>query len=182
MNERGILDSIKKDQWKMEALETVCSLNLPDWLIGAGFIRNSTWDILHGYTARPHSTDIDVAYFDSSDLSEETEIKYQNLLKKKFDADWSVTNQARMAKINNQAEEYVSTEDAIAHWPETATAIGVTLKTSGELKLIAPYGIDDLVSLSLRMTPQFGDGIEAFNARIAKKEWLLKWPQLKIVT
>jgi uncharacterized protein len=181
MNEKEILDIIRSDSWKMEALEAVRSLNLSDWLIGAGFVRNATWDALHGYDKCAHSTDIDVAYFDDSDLSEETETKYQNALRNRLAADWSVTNQARMAKTNNQVRDYTSTEDAIAHWPETATAIGVTLTPHGDLKLIAPYGIEDLASLNLRMTPEFGDGVEAFKARVAKKEWLLKWPLLKVV-
>lgn len=181
MNEQDIIKIIENDPWRMEVLKTLQSLNLPDWIIGAGFVRNPVWDYLHGYEKQTPLTDIDVAYFDSSDLTEETEIKYQNILKEIFDADWSVTNQARMAKINNHNEDYISTEDAIAHWPETATAIGVTILYGDELKLIAPHGIGDLISLKLCMTPEFGDGIDAFKSRIEKKKWLLKWPKLKII-
>lgn len=181
MNKEEVLKIIENDPWRMEVLEAVRSLELSDWLIGAGFVRNPIWDYLHEYNKQAHSTDIDIAYFDPYDLTEETEIKYQNELKKKINADWSVTNQARMSEINNQKEKYTSTEDAISHWPETATAIGVTLLTNNKLKLIAPYGVDDLISLNLRMTPKFGDGIEAFKARVQKKQWLLKWPKLKVI-
>lgn len=181
MTEQDILKIIENDPWRMEVLKTVRSLKLPDWLIGAGFARNPIWDNLHGYEKQTPITDIDVAYFDPSDLSEETEIKYQNQLKEKIDADWSVTNQARMAMINNQNKNYSSTEDAIAHWPETATAIGIILQEDDKLRLVAPYGINDLVSLTLRMTPNFGDGIDAFKARTKKKQWLSKWPKLKII-
>ena len=179
MNEQDILNIIKSDQTKMKALKAVQSLHLPDWLIGAGFIRNPIWDHLHEYKNQTPTTDIDVAYFDLSDLSEETENKYEKKLSELFNADWSVTNQARMAKINNQTTDYLSTEDAISHWPETATAIGITQLPNDELKLIAPYGIDDLVSLIIRMTPKFGDGADAFNLRVEKKQWLSKWPKLK---
>jgi len=181
MNEQDIIKIIENDPWRMDVLRAVRSLDLPDWLIGAGFVRNPIWDNLHGYKKQTPLNDIDVAYFDQSDLSEEKESAYQDKLKEIIDANWSVTNQARMAKINNQNKSYISTEDAIAHWPETATAIGVTLLKNGRLKLTAPYGIDDLNSLNLRMSPEFGDGKDAFEKRIIKKRWLLKWPKLKIV-
>ncbi|EKE21129.1 MAG: hypothetical protein ACD_7C00347G0001 [uncultured bacterium] len=181
INEKFIIDLIESDQWRMEVLRAVKELNLPDWLIGAGFVRNPVLDKLHNFNQATPITDIDVAYFDLTDLSEESEIKYQNFLKEKIETDWSVTNQARMEKINNQNKDYVSTKDAIAHWPETATAIGVTMLENGSLKVIAPHGLDDLFSLKLRMTPDFGDGRDAFLARISKKQWLSKWPKLKIV-
>lgn len=181
MTEEFVIDLIKSDPWRMDALKAVRSLRISDWLIGAGFVRNLVWDNLHGYKNEALSSDIDVAYFDPIDLSEEVEVAYQNRLKEIFHADWSVTNQARMAKINNQSIDYVSTEDAIAHWPETATAIGITLLDDGQLKLTAPYGVDDLISLKLRMAPNFGDGSAAFKARVEKKQWLLKWPKLKLI-
>jgi len=182
MDEQLIIDLIKNDAWRMAVLKAVRTLNLPDWLIGAGFVRNPVWDYLHGYEQETAITDIDVAYFDSSDLNEKTEIEYQNTLKKMIDADWSVTNQARMAKINNQKTNYTSSEDAIAHWPETATAIGVKLLDDDSIKIIAPYGVEDLLSLNLRMAPGFGDGHEAFLARVEKKQWMKKWPKLKLIS
>jgi hypothetical protein len=181
MNEEFIINLIKNNQWRMKVLETVRSLNLPNWLVGAGFVRNPVWDALHNLEKQTPINDIDVAYFDSNDVSEESENKYQETLSKKLSADWSVTNQARMAKINNQTANYVSTEDAIAHWPETATAIGVTMLPDDTLKVIAPHGLHDLFSLKLRMTPDFGDGREAFLNRVEKKQWLSKWPKLEIV-
>jgi hypothetical protein len=181
MNESDILNLIKQDATHMEILRVARSLQLPDWLIGAGFIRNPVWDFLHGYKKQTALTDIDVAYFDPTDLREATEEKYQDQLRKMLHVEWSVTNQARMDKINHQKSPYISTADAIAHWPETATAVGVTLNDDDELILIAPLGIKDLISLNLRMTPDFGDGYGAFGARIQKKQWLMKWPKLVVV-
>ncbi len=181
MDESNILNLIESDSFKMKALEAVRSLDLPDWVIGVGFVRNPIWNHLHGYENNSPSTDIDVAYFDPIDFSEETEARHQVALKEILPADWSVTNQARMARINNQPRNYTSTKDAISHWPETATAIGITMLKNGELELVAPYGIEDLISLTLRMTPEFGDGAEAFRLRIEKKQWILKWPKLKVI-
>ena len=49
MTEQDILDLIAKDEWMMGVLRTARSLHLPDWMIGAGFVRNKVWDYLHGY-------------------------------------------------------------------------------------------------------------------------------------
>ncbi|MGY0205381.1 nucleotidyltransferase family protein, partial [Acinetobacter soli] len=55
----------------------------------------------------------------------------------------------------DRLREYQSGVDALAHFHETVTAIGVNLDASGRLKLAAPYGIDDIVKLQLRPTPAF---------------------------
>lgn len=180
-NKKIVLDLIEKDPKKMEVLRAVKSLDLPDWLVGAGFVRNQVWDHLHEYKDQTPATDIDVAYFDPNNTTEEVEKEYEKRLREMVDAEWSVTNQARMGKINNQTKEYISTEDAISHWPETATAVGVKINAEEALELIVPHGIDDLVNLRLRMTPEFGDGYEAFLKRVEKKQWLSKWPKLKMV-
>ena len=181
MDKNVIIDLIKHDPWRMDVLQAVRSLRLPDWLIGAGFVRNPVWDYLHEYDKPTPITDIDVAYFDPTDLNEETEAKYQDRLKKIILANWSVTNQARMGFINNQNRNYTSTTDAIACWPETATAIGIKLLDDNSLRLVAPHGTEDLFTLKLRMTPEFGGGYDVFLSRITKKGWLKKWPRLKII-
>lgn len=181
MNSDFIINLIKNDLWRMEVLQAVRSLNLPDWFIGAGFVRNPVWDALHNFEKQTPINDIDVAYFDPSDLSEETEIHYQKMLAEKLPANWSVTNQARMSKVNKSKTDYVSSESALACWPETATAIGVIMSADDTLKIIAPHGLDDLFSLKLRMSPDFEGGQEAFLKRVERKRWLEKWPKLEIV-
>src|SRR5579872_4590379 len=105
MTEEDILQIIQQDSWMMEILETVKKLSLPDWWIGAGFVRSKVWDTLHEYKTRTPIPDIDVIYFDSDDFStKETKLfttkeekKYEKLLKKQHPhLNWSVTNQARM--------------------------------------------------------------------------------------
>lgn len=171
---------IQSDPLRMNVLKAVSELGLPDWLIGAGFVRNLIWDYLHDKKELTF-TDVDVAYFDPSDLSEEREKEYEQKLKSKIDLDWSVTNQARMGRINNQDRDYHSTQDAIAHWPETATALGVFLCSDNSVGVVAPYGLDDLFDLKIRMTPNFGDGRDFLLKRIQKKKWLELWPKLKVV-
>ena len=80
----------------------------------------------------------------------------------------------------NNIPPYESAEDAISQWPETVTAVGVKIE-NGDLKLIAPYGIDDLVNLIIRPSPKFSGGIEIVKERMRQKKWLEKWPKLSII-
>jgi hypothetical protein len=45
--ENLIKDWIKKDLERMGALQTASTLQLNDWCIAAGFVRNMVWDKLH---------------------------------------------------------------------------------------------------------------------------------------
>jgi len=180
MTLREILDLIERDEWMMTVIRTAADLNLPDWIIGAGFVRNKVWDHLHGYMKEKVDTnDIDLVYFDSRGNDEKADKILSRDLKVRTGMDWEIVNEAYAHKWSNVLA-YTSTEDAIAQWPETATAVGVTMK-DGKLKLIAPYGIDDLINMIIRPSPKFEGGVERVRERIKQKRWLEKWPKLTIV-
>ena len=65
MNDGEILDLIRADPWMIRVLGAAAALGLPDWMIGAGFVRNKVWDHLHGFAnAEVRTADIDLIYFD----------------------------------------------------------------------------------------------------------------------
>nr|WP_326111349.1 nucleotidyltransferase family protein [Paenibacillus macquariensis] len=92
---------------------------------------------------------------------------------------WSVKNQARM-HLRNHVEPYNSTNDAMSCWPETATAVGVYLDKLDHMRIIAPYGLDDLFQLKVRQSSRNED-TTYFMKRVADKEWLTRWPNLTLV-
>src|SRR2546426_11685534 len=51
------------------------SLQMPNWYLGAGCIAQTVWNSLHGFRLTQNIQDYDLAYFDSTDLSEEAEEK-----------------------------------------------------------------------------------------------------------
>jgi uncharacterized protein len=165
------------DLWMMEILRVVRDLKLDDSWIGAGFIRNKVWDVLHGFE-RTALNDIDVLYYNSEKPAENEDLKIEQILNDHYTGiDWSVKNQARM-HIQNKHFPYINCEDAVAHWPETATAVAVRLNFNHRLELIAPYGLDDLFHLQLRRSPLSTDIL--FQTRLEKKQWQKHWPQLFI--
>ena len=92
-----------------------------------------------------------------------------------------MVNQAYTHAWNGQPP-YGSTQDVLAHFPETATAIAVTL-AKDELKLVAPLGIDDLVNMIVRPTPVFmalASKRNSVRERIEQKQWRRKWPKLTL--
>jgi hypothetical protein len=171
---------LRKDAWSMQVLRAVRTLVLPDWAIGAGFVRNPVWDAITNKTVRTKPSDVDVLYFDPADLAPEREQEFEAKLKSAMpDAAWSVTNQARMHLHNGDAP-YKSTADALRFWLETPTAIAVTLDAGDQLHVMAPFGIEDLMALRVRPTPRGRERIQAYRTRVETKQWQRFWPTIQI--
>ena len=184
MTEQDILNLISEDKWMMDILHTAEKLNLPDWLIGVGFVRNKVWDYLHGYQKEKVDTnDIDLVYFDPNGNDEDADEKLSKELKMKTGLNWEVVNEAYAHKwYTIKPPPYISSEDAVSKWPETATCIGVKVENR-KLRLIAPHGIGDLVNLIIRPSPASIDEGNVKNIvveRVNNKKWLEKWPKLKL--
>lgn len=182
LTEADIKELVGQDEWMMDVLRAAEELGLPDWWIGAGFLRSKVWDAIEGNDYQK-PRDVDLVYFDDSDASPETDWKYDGKMNETYPfAEWEVRNQARMHKKNG-FEPVSSTEEGIARWVETATCVAVRLKM-GELAFLYSYGIDDLVNLIARAVPLFAspDRLPVFYERIEQKKWLERWPHLKITT
>ena len=63
-------------------LGLVESLALPDGWIGAGFVRNAVGDVLHGRTPDPRLGDVDVVFFDPSDIRPERDTELESRLRR----------------------------------------------------------------------------------------------------
>jgi hypothetical protein len=181
-SEDDITKIIMTDSWRMDVLRAAEGLNLTDWWIGAGFLRNLVWDTIEGRSSKP-TLDVDLAHFDKQKLAPETDWEYDKKMKHDFPfANWEVRNQARMHYKNDFAP-YSSTEDGIAHWVETATGVAVKLE-QGKPKYLFCHGTNDLFGLIARPIAQFQtpELIDAFYKRVEDKRWREQWPHLRIVT
>src|SRR5262245_34828741 len=105
-----VADIIAQDPVGMEQLRSVRALGLPDWCIAAGFVRNRVWDHLHGIAPPRPTNDIDVLYYDASDLSKATEQAHEARLAARLPAPWQVRNQARM-HLSKGLPQHKSTSD-----------------------------------------------------------------------
>lgn len=182
MKYREALQSIlSEDPLRMQALHAVRILNLSDGWIGAGFVRDAVWDHLHGYGQKPVSGDVDVVWFDSERRHPSHDNELQQKLRQRLPMfTWSVKNQARMHQRNGNSP-YLSTENALRYWPETATAVAVRVE-GNNIDVIAPWGLADLFELRLRPTLSFErEKFEIFRQRVATKQWMKRYPGLQLI-
>ncbi len=172
MTEQDLIAFVEHDPWMMGVLRTAESLHLPDWMIGAGFLRNRVWDYLHGKpSAEVDASDIDLAYFNPHSIDEQADQRLSERMKGVHGRNWEIVNQAYTHTWHGRSNPYKDTTEAIGEWVETATAVAVTLK-NGRVQIIAPHGIDDLVHLIVRPVPARSHDVELFHKRYTEKQWL----------
>ena len=74
---------------------------------------------------------------------------------------------------------YSCSADAMSYWPEIETAVAATLDKRGEVEIIAPFGIANLLACQITINPKRAKP-EVFARRIADKHWLHQWPKLQV--
>jgi uncharacterized protein len=175
---RDVTNFVGEQALLMALLRAIATLDIDDCWIGAGVIRNAVWDYLHGYPVQLASgSDVDVVYCDHRNVNSERDRVIERRLTNDWSGiPWSVHNQARMHERNADAP-YRDSADAIRCWPETATAIAARL-WDGQVQIIAPHGVDDLVRMIVRPTPAFRTKMSVYELRLASKNWARRWPRL----
>lgn len=179
-HEERLINILKEDSYILSVLQTVEKLELNDCWVAAGLIRNKVWDTLQNCHTKIN--DIDVIYFDQTDLSKDTEKKLESKLEKWMpEQPWSVKNQARMHLKNNNLP-YTSSFDGVSHFPETTTAVAAQL-CQQEIKIMAPYGLEDLFNGIVKPTPYYLKDTELhtiYTERRQHKKWDTIWTNLVI--
>jgi hypothetical protein len=173
--------------WLTNLLRLVAALDLPDCWIGAGAVRDLVWDIRFGPGFDPASiADVDVVFFDPTDLSAEHELNIECRLRaREPSVQWDVKNQARVHlwfenRFGLAAEPLTSTTDGVSTWPETATAVAVRLRDDGGIEVAAPFGLDDLLDGVWRRNHGRVSDLE-FAARIERKQAHVRWPAVTVL-
>ena len=153
------------------------------WLV-AGSIAQTVWNSVFGFPPLHGISDVDIVYFDPTDLSEAAEAQHAARIRDALALPvWiDVKNEARVhlwyaAKFGYPIAPYTSATNAIATFPTTATAVGVR-PGAERLTLHAPYGLSDLLGAIVRpnKTQITRDIYEAKTAR-----WKATWPDLAVI-
>ncbi|WP_146493096.1 nucleotidyltransferase family protein [Vibrio cyclitrophicus] len=172
----SIVTLIKQDPLRMQILDCVAQLGLPQCYVAAGFVRNLVWDHLHGHASPTPLNDIDVIYFDTIDTSYESDLRYEALLKQRLpELNWQVRNQACMHTRNGD-EPYQSSLDAMSYWPEKETAVALKQSLTGDIECISSFGLESLFDLQITPNPKRNRDI--FDQRVQSKNWLTHWSKL----
>lgn len=175
-----IIQLIAQDKLRLDALESVRQLDLPQCYLAAGFVRNMVWDCLHQKTITTPLNDVDVIYFDPGETDADKYLEYELRLSQLIPRlKWQVRNQANMHSRNGDSP-YQSSFDAMTYWPEKETAVAIRKLSSGSFECIAAFGFDSLFDLQITHNPARQRNI--FESRIKAKGWLVQWPGLTIVS
>jgi hypothetical protein len=129
---------------------------------------------------------IDVAFFDPADLSRRRDQgAEQRLHALAHDLSWEATNQAAVHTWYHHhfggapVEALTSVHDAVATWPETATAVAVRNTPEG-FDVCAPHGLADLLAGVWRRNPTRVT-IAASRARFARQRPAERWPSVMVL-
>jgi hypothetical protein len=186
-------DIVNSSPWLMRVLATVRDVAereaiLPDAWVGAGAIRDLVWGQLYGRGFDPAAVnDVDVAYFDPDDLSRDRDDEATARLRDAWpEVRWQARNQAAVHTWYAQkfggdpVEPLRSVADAVATWPETATALAARLDPAGQVVVCAPLGLTDLLAGVWRRNPR-RVRLDVSLARLARHKPAERWPGVQVI-
>lgn len=164
----------------MEVLTLARQLALPDCWLVSGAIYNSVWNVLTGRPSLRGVKDIDLFYFDASDLSYEAEdvvIRRAAPIFAHLPLPVEIRNQAR---VHLWYEGHFGRPYApLASSREGIDRFALQLDDRGGLVVYAPYGLDEM--FSFRLTPnRKQDNRRTHEAKAARA--LTLWPELQVET
>lgn len=180
--QQSLNDIILQHTGIMHCLKRLFEL-CPEAYLAAGVLRNLVWNHLHGWPYPLANTEVDVIYYAPEQSQQHAHALAQDLSLAFPSIHWDVVNQAHVHHwyLNAHGQSiaaYSSVQDAMSNWPETATAIALRLDAHGQLDWIAPFGIEDLVTLKLRFNTLLVSRQTCLQ-RMQSKAFLQRWPDLE---
>ena len=165
-----------------QILEAIAKL--PNAWVGAGIIFQNVWNVIHGYELNTYIKDIDVLYWDESDLSWASENSYIEAFTKdtsNTSIPFDIKNIARVhlwyeERFGIAKVQYQSIQESISTWPVIGACMAMRVN-KGKLEFIAPYGFQDMFSLSVRPNKVLVNQT-IYESKAIK--WKEQWPKLTI--
>ncbi len=177
MNNATRLQNILADSPISTVLPAITQLNLANWWLAGGAVRNTVWHSVFGKDCQLFIKDFDIAFFDATGERSQ-EIAAKAALTEQFpNYLFDVKNQASFGRWRPGRRTYTSTEDGIRDWLHTATAVGVRLDVQSQWQFFTPYGLDDLFTGIIRTTPAHTNNPDA---QRKATEFLHKCPCLQL--
>jgi hypothetical protein len=193
MEERSVRSDLREfeaivasDAILRAVLELAPELDLPSWYAGAGCVAGAVWNALHDFESGSHIKDIDLVYFDGSDLSwkaEDSVVRKASRLFADLPIPVEIKNQARVhlwyeERFGRRIPPYRSVEAAIRSWPTTATSVGLRSEKGQKLVTYAPFGLVDVLGMLVRPNKVYVSR-EIYEAKASR--WKACWPNLQVV-
>ncbi len=184
--EQRLADIVRAAPGLMRVLETARRLDLPDWLVFSGAVYQPVLNHLTGRAADYGIKDYDLAYFDEADTSYEAEDVVIRRVAAAFGEPLrsmvEVRNQARVhlwfeGKFGEPYAPLSSSAEAMTRFITPLNAVGVRLEADDRLRIVAPFGLEDLFALRLRPNPAQGSVARFAQVAASMRE---RWPELTV--
>lgn len=169
----------------MTVLETVRALELPDPLVFSGAVYQTVWNALTGRAHDHGLKDYDVGYFDTDTSYDAEDVVLRRVaaaLQEPLRRRVEVRNQARVhlwfpQHFGSSYEPLGGTAEALTRFVCPAFSVGVRLEPDGRIRVVAPFGLDDVFAMRLRPNP----------LRPLSRDWdaiigsvRRRWPELSV--
>ena len=184
--EGRLADIVRADPGLMHVLTTVRGLGLTDWRVFSGAVYQSVWNAVTGRPAGYGIRDYDLGYFDpdvSWDAEDEVIKRVAAAFEPPFRDMVEARNQARVhlwfeGKFGEPYQALTGTDEALARFVAPAFAVAVRLEDDDSISIAAPFGLEDVFSMTLRPNPNRGLARDwprvVENARA-------RWPELTVI-
>lgn len=184
--ETRLADIVRADPGLMHVLTTVRGLGLNDWRVFSGAVYQSVWNAVTGRPVGYGRKDYDLGYFDA-DVSWDAEDVVIKRVAAAFDepfrTDVEVRNQARVHiwfpdRFGEPYEALTGTDEALARFVAPAFAVGVRLEAGDTISIAAPFGLEDVFSMTLRPNPN-RPVAKGWDKAVASAR--ARWPELTVI-
>lgn len=169
-------------------LERVAGLGVEPWALTAGCLFQTFWNAATGIADMAHGIrDHDLFFYDAADTSYEGEdvvIRRWLAACQDLDIELEPRNEARVhlwyaEKFGRSIPRYRDLPHAISSFAAPCCCVGLSLSTTGVLHLIAPYGLDDLFTLTMRPNLAGVAPRAVYETKAAR--WRQTWPDLRVL-
>ena len=172
----------------MDVLRGLRDLAIPEGMLVAGAIYNLAWNRLTGRPPLQGINDLDVFYYDASDLSYGAEDAVISRLAERFahlPLPVQVRNQARVhlwfpEKFGiTDFAPLASAEEMLGRYASKTHAVAARLTPAGNIDILAPFGLDAIFSFRIVPNRVLANNRKAHDAKGARAKSV--WPELTVL-
>ena len=170
----------------MTVLEGMNAIGLPDPLLVSGSVYQTVWNAITGRPCDYGIKDFDSVFFDPDTSWDAEDVwirKAAAHFEPPLDQLVEIRNQARVHiwfpdKYGEAYEPLRNSAESLERFVCPAFSVGAWLRPDGEIGIAAPFGLDDLFSMTLRPNPTRGPATGWTRVTESARA---RWPELTIV-
>lgn len=181
-----LLGMLRDEPLIMDVLRGLRDEALPDSMLVAGAIYNLVWNRLTGRPGLAGVNDIDLFYFDASDIGYDAEDVVIQRLTRRFahlPVPVQVRNQARVhlwftQKFGAPFAPLTSSEEMLGRYASKTHSVAARLESDDSISVLAPFGLDDIFSFRVTPNPVLANR-KAHEAKGARARAI--WPEVTVL-